>query len=122
MIQSLFVPHRLPDLNSYIKAERTNRFIAAKMKKEATELVQQYALAAKLKPYSEPVWVSFTWREPDERKDLDNIFFAQKFALDGLVKSGLIPDDSRKWVKQLVPDIEVVGKNEVGVLIGIGEF
>lgn len=120
MIQSVFIPTRLPSLNEYINAERTNRFIAAKMKKEFTELVAFHC--SKLKPYSEPVWVSCTWHEPNQRRDLDNVYFGVKFLLDGIVKAGAIPDDSQKWVRAINNDIEIVDKKKVGVRIEIGEY
>ena len=34
------------------------------------------------------------------RRDADNVGFARKFVLDGLVAAGVIKDDSRKYVEQ----------------------
>lgn len=120
MIQSVFIPHRLPSLNDYIKVERGNRFAAAKVKKEYTELIRTYAL--KLKPFTEPVWINCVWHEPSTAMDLDNRYFSVKFLLDGIKEAGVLPDDSQKWVKAITNDIEIVKKKDVGVLVQIGEY
>ena len=39
-----------------------------------------------------------TFYEPDMRRDADNVGFARKFVLDGLVAAGVIKDDSRRYV------------------------
>jgi Holliday junction resolvase RusA-like endonuclease len=43
--------------------------------------------------------VRFEWHEKTKRRDADNIAFAKKFILDALVKMGVLPNDSRKYVK-----------------------
>lgn len=48
--------------------------------------------------YNCPVYISFTWFEESRRRDPDNVVFAKKFILDGMVKAGIIPDDNYKWV------------------------
>lgn len=41
----------------------------------------------------------FEWHERTKKRDADNIASAKKFILDALVKSGVLADDSRKYVK-----------------------
>lgn len=41
----------------------------------------------------------FEWHERTQKRDADNIASAKKFILDALVKSGVLEDDSRKYVK-----------------------
>lgn len=43
--------------------------------------------------------VRFEWHERTKKRDADNIASAKKFVLDALVKSGVLEDDSRKYVK-----------------------
>jgi len=91
----------LPNLNSYINAERRNRFMGAKLKKDATELVRLQSLryAGKLTEF--PVDINFEWHsKPNRGKHLDhdNRSFAKKFVLDGLVEAGVLPDDNYKHV------------------------
>lgn len=97
----IIIKGELPDLNKYINAERSNRFIAAKLKKDATELVKLQSLAHAGKLGEFPVDVMFEWHIVPKRGkflDNDNRSFSKKFILDGLVKAKVIPDDTRKYV------------------------
>jgi len=87
---------RFPSLNDYIKALQQHRLRGAAMKSDETERVRLHFLShPKL---DIPVYISLTWYEPNTRRDPDNIVFAKKFIFDGLVKAGVIPDDSQKWI------------------------
>ncbi len=98
----------LCDLNTYINAERRNRFIASKIKKEQTELVYYLTKGKKLPLGVEfPLIIEITWFVKDLRKDADNIVFGKKFIGDGLVLAGVIPDDSRKYIR-VWRDIDVI--------------
>ena len=99
----------LPHLNAYIQKERSNRFMGAKLKKDATELVtwQAKKYAGKVKEF--PVNIVFTWHVPSNRgklPDPDNIAFKQKFVLDGLVHAGVLPDDTYKYIESLMHQFE----------------
>lgn len=72
-----------------------NRYIGNSMKREYTEVVSLAAYAAKLRPVSGPVELVFQWVEPNGRRDPDNIVFAKKFILDGLVEAGILPNDTQ---------------------------
>ena len=89
----LIIKGELPDLNTYINAERSNRFMAAKIKKEATESIYWLARHQKLKRVVGEVVMSYTWYCKNKRKDKDNIVFARKFIQDGLVKAGVLDND-----------------------------
>lgn len=99
MTQELFIPVRLPSLNDFIGAMNRNRFIGNKMKREYTELVSTYAKANRLGHFTEPITLEFQYTEPNNKRDGDNIVFAKKFILDGLVEAGVLTDDNQKWVK-----------------------
>lgn len=100
------IPMRLPSLNDYVDACRTSGvrgYYKNKHWNKGNEMKQR--VQADIMPYlkklgvfNNGIKVEFTWIEPDKRRDLDNICFAKKFILDAMVKGGVIPDDSRKYV------------------------
>lgn len=76
------------------------------MKKKNERLIMAYILQAvnfgeiyEIKKY--PVQLNITWYEPNDRKDIDNITFATKFIQDSLVRTGILEDDSRKYINQV---------------------
>lgn len=83
-------------LNKYIDAERKNLHSAAKIKKESTESVAWSTLGV-LPVKNYPVKINFTWYCKNERTDPDNIAFAKKYILDGLVQSRVLVSDSWKF-------------------------
>lgn len=87
------IPGTLPTLNEYIKAERTNKFIAAKLKKDVQNYIAAY-LPELEEPISEHVYVYFTWVRPDARTDKDNVAFSKKYILDAMQRGGVIGRDS----------------------------
>lgn len=118
MEAGLIIPGRFPSLNDYIAAERKNRHIAAKMKRDETKRVADIAANSDMPTFQKPVHVYFTWVEPNKRRDLDNIAFAHKFILDGLVKAGVLNGDSQKYVTGFVDFFRVDKDNpHVSILI-----
>lgn len=111
----IIIEGELPDLNTYIQAERGNRFAGAKLKKEATELVRYYTMGKKARKGQ--FLVNFTWYTKDLRKDADNVAFAKKFILDGLVPNCLL-DDSRKYIVGL-QDMFYVDKDRPRVVVDL---
>jgi Holliday junction resolvase RusA-like endonuclease len=95
------------DLNKYINAERTNRFKAAKIKKDLTEFFSWEFLREE--PIKEPVKFKFTWFMKDKRKDPDNIAFQKKFILDGMKEAGIIENDSIKFITGFIDEFEIKG-------------
>ncbi len=93
----IVIPGDLVDLNTYINAERTNRYVAAGLKRSQTEIVAYYARHKKPVP-SYPVRVVYRWYMRDSRKDIDNVAFAKKFINDGLVEVGVLKGDSQRFV------------------------
>ena len=114
------LPDEFCDLNTYINAERRNRFLASKIKKEETERVYYLTIGKKL-PIGVvfPLIIEITWYVKDLRKDADNIAFAKKFLSDGMVMSGLLPEDSRKYVRVWRDMDIIVDKNNPRVEIEI---
>ena len=77
--------------------------MGAKFKAEIEEVIGwsiRQALTSKtLHKPSGAVIVRFEWHERTKKRDADNIASAKKFILDALVKSRVLEDDSRKYVK-----------------------
>lgn len=88
----------LPGLNEYTKANRSNRFMGASMKRKAEELIVKEIRYCELHHENVPVFLEYTWYEPNNRRDQDNVSFAQKFVQDALVEAGILTDDSRKYL------------------------
>lgn len=91
----LIIFGRLPGLNEYIDAERTNRYKAASLKADAERLVMVYA-RRDLKRWraKSPVYMRYTWVERDRRRDKDNVSgYGRKVIQDALVKLGYLRGD-----------------------------
>lgn len=90
-------------LNEYINLERSNRQLAAKSKKTHTLKVSYLAMSFNFKlDHSKIYDVHFEWFKPSNRQDHDNIAFAKKFILDGLVVSKSIKTDSPKQIRNFI--------------------
>lgn len=94
------IPLKMPSLNEYINACRTNRHMGAKMKRDIEEAIGWHI--ATLPRFEHPVKIHFHWIEGNRRRDLDNVAFAKKFILDALVKCGKLKDDNRRCVTGFV--------------------
>ena len=108
---------KLPSLNEYVNACRSNRFQGGKMKKDLENDIGVYI--AKLPRFEKPVKIHFHWVEGNKRRDLDNVAFAKKFILDSMVKNGKLKDDNRKFVTAFTDTFEY--SNETKVILEITE-
>lgn len=99
------IEQRLPSMNDLIAANRSNKYLGAKLKRETEELIGQYIRIARLrgtiKPTREPVEISIEWHERTKKRDVDNVQSAQKFILDALQKQGILINDNRRYVRQI---------------------
>lgn len=96
----LTIPGALNNLNDYIAAERTNRHKGAKMKSDNGNIVA-LAIRKCLRGVNidKPVYMEYTWYEPNKRRDKDNISsFGRKVIQDVLVQCGVLKDDGWKYV------------------------
>lgn len=117
------IPHELVDLNKFINSQRANRYGGNELKRQNTELCKVYFKKAineglKIDRDSMPINITFERHVKNKRKDKDNIAFAKKFVLDGMVESGLIPNDGWKEVGDLTDTFQV-NKNKQGVIVYI---
>lgn len=96
----LKIPGKLPGLNDYIAAERTNRHKGAKMKADngtaVSVAIRQCMRGIRIE---KPVFMEYTWYEPNKRRDLDNISsFGRKVIQDALVNAAVLKDDGWKYI------------------------
>ena len=87
-------------LNEYINKERQNKYVAAKIKEDLTNQVMYQCLKRRWIRPKGKVDMLFKWHVKG-RHDSDNIAFAKKFVLDGMVKAGILENDNPKWVRHL---------------------
>lgn len=96
---NLIIYGTLPSANEYINACRTNRYVAAKMKRESEERITKH-IKEQIPDihYEKMCELKFKWFMPNKKKDIDNIAFSKKFLLDALVSNGTIKADGWKGV------------------------
>lgn len=75
---------------------------AARIKSDYTAAAQMIAQAANIGRTHTPCAVKCVWHLKDGRKDPDNVAFAIKFLLDGLVRAGVLPNDGQKEIWRIV--------------------
>ena len=106
----LIIPGELVDLNTYISAERRNRYAGAKIKQEMTDYIT--LLAKRLKTeIRTPVRLVYRWYCKDKRKDKDNVAFAKKFIQDGLVNAGVLKNDGWNDIEGFTDEFYVDKQN-----------
>lgn len=96
----LVIPGKLHNLNDYIYAERASRYEGAKMKAEDGEYVSVFVHhCLKNTHINKPVFMEYTWYEPNRRRDKSNISgFGRKVIEDSLVSCGVLKDDGWDYV------------------------
>lgn len=96
---------RLPGMNEMINANRTNRYIGAKVKSGwSHELSAEFAAQAAGRKMTRHATAYLYFWEKDNRRDDDNVIGGGcKVILDALTMAGIIPDDSPKYL-HVVPE------------------
>jgi Holliday junction resolvase RusA-like endonuclease len=103
MNQSLTLSFGLPGMNEIIRTAKKHPMAYATMKKKYTRMVEKEMLTQQCipdKPY-ETIRIQCAWIESGRARDPDNVRAGIKFILDAMVNTGVIKDDSRKYVKFL---------------------
>lgn len=112
MTYIVVIPGRLPSLNDYIAAERSNKYRAAKMKLENEQLIRHYILAARVPHITRPVQLRYTYFEQSKRRDKDNIAgLAHKFIQDALVGARVLDGDGWEYIEGFSDSFHVDKKN-----------
>lgn len=107
----IVIDGELIDLNKYINAQRANRYGGASVKKKYTQKCAAAFLPIRTKKLKFPITLHVTWFCKDKRKDKDNIAFAKKFILDGMIQSGLIANDGWQEIEGFTDNFEVDKSN-----------
>lgn len=100
--KTLILNTSFPTLNQYIAANNRNRYASNAMKQTHTNKVMLLAKSAKFELVKGQRYdVACHWYKPNNRTDHDNISFGIKFLLDGIVKAGILKDDSPKFINSI---------------------
>lgn len=97
--QTLTINVKLPTLNEYIDACRTNQYKGATFKRDYQNLICYLIRAAGLKRVEGPQWITYIFYEKNKKRDKDNVAsFAKKVINDALQVMGILPNDNNEWV------------------------
>jgi len=117
METSIFIEGEFVQLNDYIRAERANKYEGARIKH--TESLRAAYACFDTPPVSQyPVSITFTWIRKDRRADPDNVSFAAKFILDGMVRAGILKDDGMHEIARISHEF-TVDKHSQGVRVTV---
>ena len=98
----------LPGLNEYTRKNRAHWSKGAEDKRDTQDYILWQLPKVKI---TKPVHITFTWIEPNKKRDKDNIAFAKKYILDAIVKAGILENDGRKQITGFEDKFEVDGEN-----------
>lgn len=116
------IPHRLPCLNEMEDAARRNKYAAATMRKKFKGLCQVCIREAnKQNLRFEQIVIHILWREPNKRRDPDNICAGIKIVLDALVAEKVILNDGWKQVRRIENEF-VVRRDNPGLMVVVREW
>lgn len=107
----LTIKGELTDLNTYITAERTNKFMGAKLKKQNTQFVYIQAIKQHIPKFKGSVFIAYRWYCKNKKKDKSNIAFSKKFIEDGLVLAKVLPNDGWDNIEGWSDDFYIDAKN-----------
>ena len=106
-MQKILIKCKFPSLNEWIDENRKSKFLGNKMKQEFTD-ISMWEAKKQLKIIThKPVNIKFTWIEENMKRDPDNICFARKFILDGIVRAGILENDTHKYINRFEDDFEL---------------
>ena len=110
---SFTIKGRFPSLNEYINACRRNVYLSNQMKQTYTMTAMIYARQTRVKFDMDcAVTVKIAYYEPSSKRDIDNISsFGNKVILDGIVKAGMLKNDSQRYICGIVNSVEIDREN-----------
>jgi|AntRauTorcE11897_2_1112592.scaffolds.fasta_scaffold00864_4 hypothetical protein len=110
---TITIPGELTDLNTHLDQTNTHWASGNEIKQMETEKVKLLSISHRkeAKELELPIDIHFRWVCANRRKDKDNIRFAAKYILDGLVAAEIIPNDGWKEVGDLSDSFEVDKEN-----------
>ena len=100
LVKTYKIPGKLPGMNEYTAANRSNAYIGARMKKDCQRDVELALHSQGICHPKEPVKLVYRWYEKNRRRDMDNVAaFGMKVIQDALVGAGVLSDDGWKDIK-----------------------
>lgn len=108
MRQTFEIPGRFCSLNDFLDMSYHERNDA---KARYDNLVAMSAKVARIKPYRNRIRYHVLWVEQNHRRDLDNVAFGKKFVQDGLIKAGIIRNDTSHEIAGFSDDFAYDSKN-----------
>lgn len=108
MRQTFEIPGRFVSLNEFYRMSPHEQ---GRVKREHDERVAWCAKAARLRPCAKRIRYSVTWVEQNRRRDLDNVAFGKKFIQDGLVKAGILSNDTHHEIAGFSDEFRYDQKN-----------
>lgn len=121
-MRTLTIEGRLPGLNEILDASRANYRIGNALKQQAQNAVMWH-IRRQLRgvKYSKPVHLSYTFYEPNRKRDKDNIASgAHKVVQDALVKMGVLQGDGWRHIEGF-EDSFAVDKYDPRIVVEIRE-
>jgi len=97
-VQRLTIGKKFPSLNDTLRKAKRHWANYHKEKSELTYLVKMHCKQQRLRKSRQPVFLQFTWYEPNRKRDMDNVSFAKKYVLDGMVEAGVLDNDSPRYI------------------------
>ncbi len=116
-MNTCYIEGKFPGMNNIVAASKAHYALYSKMKKENTEIFR--VATQNFEKFTEPVEITFTWFYKNIRRDPDNMMAAQKFALDGMVAAGVIPNDTGKEIASLIHNFIHGEKDGVEITIEV---
>ena len=108
MRQSFEIPGRFVSLHEFYRMHTMKQY---ETKKEHDTRVDFCAKAAGVKPMRRRIRYHVTWVEENRKRDLDNVAFGKKFIQDGLVKAGILHNDTHHEIAGFSDSFEYDPKN-----------
>ena len=116
-MEVIVIPGRFPSLNQHDYENRRNRFKGASMKREATNMAYWNLLKFKREKLGHVGTIIFTWYRKDKTTDKDNISFAKKYILDGMVKAGILADDGWDNIEGFMDNFKIDSYERVEITL-----
>lgn len=102
------LPFSLPTLNDQINVARSNKYASATMKRKFDrKIFHEIITQIDPIPHYSKISLDVIWIETKKKRDPDNVHSGIKFILDSIVKAGIINNDDRDHVKEILHSIEI---------------
>lgn len=106
----------IPTLNEYINEERGSKYKASAIKRDVTKAIKLITISQTRVKLTGCYDLECHWYRQDKNHDADNVYFGIKFLLDGIVSAGILPGDSRRYVRHIHHYIHSGKNNYVEVI------